>query len=258
LDEIAGGFIFIGMIKLRDILFEAKQVGVIYHYTTIDNLFSIMKRNYLSSGKFEDDNSISFTRDKLFANTPRTNIGTDVRLVIDGNKLSSKYKIEPYQFTGSVKTNIDFGEFDFPSMTWVGDEQEERLYLPKNKSVLDNVKDSIIKIEFPKKWDSLKFVLSKITPFETQYDGGKKLYMGLNSILKQCLKKGAFEEDEYIKTHRPAADWWQVGKWTKKDIARLAWHDSIFDQSKIDKYRPDMEKTLTDYFQKPVTFTMET
>lgn len=217
-----------------------------------------MDDNVLKSGTFEHDNSISFTRDKLFAKDYRTNIGTEVRFVFDGNKLSNHYKIRPYQFSGSEKINIDFDEFDFPTMVSVGDEQEERLYLPKNEPWLDNVKDFIIKIEFPKKWDSLKYVLSAITPFQTSGWATKKLYMELNTILKKCLKSGAFEEDNWIKTGQPADDWWRVGKWTKKDIARLAWRTSIFDQSKIDKYRPDMEKVLTEYFQKPVTFTMET
>ena len=83
------------MIKLLDILKEAKQVGTLYHSTSGANLISILKSNTLrvnQSPTFGISllNQISFTRDKNYRPGEYT-------IEIDGNKLSSKYKLEPFQ-----------------------------------------------------------------------------------------------------------------------------------------------------------------
>lgn len=93
------------MIKLIDILYEAKQVGSLYHFTNIKYL-----KNILNLGlKFQPDNSglkqfentfyISVTRDitgkgilKYMVSDSST---INVRIKLDGNKISEKYKIKP-------------------------------------------------------------------------------------------------------------------------------------------------------------------
>lgn len=245
------------MIKLKDILTEAKQVGIIYHYTGLQSLFEIMEENYLQSGTFEKDNSISFTRDKHFGDRYRVGIKTDVRIVFDGNKLSNKYKFSPYQFTGAEKIKLGMEDDDLEWEQSIGDEQEERLYLPKNSSGVDKVSNYIVKIEFPKKWDSLKFVLSKITPFQTEGWSTKKLYLGLNSIFKKCVDKKAFEDFAATPSKRPAMKWWGKQEWGVKDLVRLCFEDELFDQSKIKAAYPKLEQELSAYFKVPVTFTME-
>ena len=37
------------MIRLKDIIFEAKQVGIIYHYTSNDGLKDILQSNQLNA-----------------------------------------------------------------------------------------------------------------------------------------------------------------------------------------------------------------
>jgi hypothetical protein len=84
------------MIKLADILVEAKQAGNLYHSTSGKNLISILKSNTLKAD--QDPNyamtvvgQISFTRDKNYR-------PGDYTLEIDGNKLSNNYRITPFAY----------------------------------------------------------------------------------------------------------------------------------------------------------------
>jgi hypothetical protein len=96
-----------------DSLNESKQVGVIYHYTTFENGLKILQSNQLKADHTADSTnakpvySISFTRDKRFHDNHRIGF-TDssfgqtpqVRFTVDGNKLSNKYKVQPYSQGG--------------------------------------------------------------------------------------------------------------------------------------------------------------
>jgi hypothetical protein len=104
------------MIKLIDILNEAKQAGTLYHFTYSEWLPEILETNRLgTSGKKErfkprppkstlsstKYGNVSLTRDKDF-NKKSTVFGdTDVCLILDGDKLSNIYPIKPYSFKGS-------------------------------------------------------------------------------------------------------------------------------------------------------------
>ena len=49
------------MIKLIDILNEAKQVGLLYHYTSVDGLKNILQSNQLKSSEENYmDNDLNF------------------------------------------------------------------------------------------------------------------------------------------------------------------------------------------------------
>ena len=80
---------------LRESLNEAKQVGDIYHFTSYENMISIINDdfNLKSFGSNPDNSYISFTRNK---NMSSPTIYKDVRITIDGDNLSNKYKIEPF------------------------------------------------------------------------------------------------------------------------------------------------------------------
>ena len=75
------------------ILNEAKQVGILYHVTDIDGFNGILHSNKL--GKYKNS-SISFTRDPRYTYVSGTEKYFVIQLVIDGNKLSSRYKITPF------------------------------------------------------------------------------------------------------------------------------------------------------------------
>jgi hypothetical protein len=87
------------MIKLINILREGKQVGDIYHYTSIngDAIINILKSGKLrpSPARMEKKGYISFSRDRSLNYTLGSS-KTQVRITIDGDKLSNKYKITPY------------------------------------------------------------------------------------------------------------------------------------------------------------------
>ena len=76
------------MIKLIDILKEAKQVGILYHYTENWLLKQIIETNTLLA-------PVSFTRRQ--SNWVRDFTNGESIIVIDGNRLSNNYKIKPYQ-----------------------------------------------------------------------------------------------------------------------------------------------------------------
>ena len=113
------------MIKLKDILKEAKQVGIIYHYTTFKSGLKVLELNQLKSDHTAESTNakpvfgISFTRDKRFNNANRAVDFTNssfgrtpqLRFTIDGNKLSNKFKVQPYSQGG----RFDKGKKDFES-----------------------------------------------------------------------------------------------------------------------------------------------
>ena len=88
---------------------EAKQVGTLYHVCTLDALVDyIIPENQLSaSGKYwnsllNTNNAVSFTRDALFVVPTWTVYGSPIlfQFVIDGDKLSDRYKITPFNGNG--------------------------------------------------------------------------------------------------------------------------------------------------------------
>ena len=74
------------------IINESKQVGIIYHFTDDESFWNIINDEGLKSSHF---NFISFTRS--FSNPKGSHLEyMNVRFSFDGNKLSNKFKIEPY------------------------------------------------------------------------------------------------------------------------------------------------------------------
>lgn len=119
-------------------IIEGKQVGPLYHYTRTESLINILKRDTLNSSKRgsrhkdrqNEPNYISFSRT---SNKSQFDIAdsADCVIIIDGNKLSNRYKIEPYHDSS----------WDNDSQQ---DEMEERIYT-KN---IPNFKPYIKKIIF--------------------------------------------------------------------------------------------------------------
>lgn len=78
-------------------LFEAKQLGNLYHFTTIRHLLEILDSDKIQGNEDPKYSEISLTRDKNFYKRTRV-IPTECYLKLDGDKLSDKYKIRPYQW----------------------------------------------------------------------------------------------------------------------------------------------------------------
>lgn len=95
------------MVKLRR-FYEAKQVGDIYHFCTLQVAVKyIIPNDTLSpSGKWTNSligssNVLSFTRDKRFIVDLLSYEKILVRFEVDGNKLSENHKIFPYNDIGT-------------------------------------------------------------------------------------------------------------------------------------------------------------
>jgi hypothetical protein len=86
---------------------EAKNMGAIYHFTSIEGLMGILESDKLKAGEFD---YLSFTRNS------RLNFQDfGVRLTFDGDRMSDKFHFEPYMYDGRVKLDADkrrmmFGE----------------------------------------------------------------------------------------------------------------------------------------------------
>ena len=148
------------MIKLIDILNEAKQVGVLYHFTRYLNLLDILKSNKLKAsittgyenvdfrGKntnFEIKPHVSFTRSNVAKNPNVANSNyskmqtreVSVGLEIDGDKLSTRYNIVPYSMFDNPKIKHPDAIFLFGTPA----EFEERVYKD-----IDNLRQYILSI----------------------------------------------------------------------------------------------------------------
>ena len=148
------------MIKFIDILkeiTEGKQVGTLYHYTTLESLEDIITSNQLLSNvpdvdvddeldpNIDKGGMVSFTRAN--PKNAQFTIAQDAEavLVINGNKLSNNYKIYPTQQYGGNE-----------------DEMEERIYKDIN-----NLNKYLIKVILFKNDSNIESLLKeKNIPYE--------------------------------------------------------------------------------------------
>jgi hypothetical protein len=132
------------MIKLARLI-EGKQVGTLYHFTSMDSFKKIMDSNMLKHSNAKEtnprtkkkENNISFTRDKRFGNAFRPGVNVDIALVIDGNKLSNNVKIMPFQFDFDRE-----GMHDLPQN--IKDEMEEKVWANEIKNIKNFITGIII------------------------------------------------------------------------------------------------------------------
>jgi hypothetical protein len=147
------------MIKLIDILNEAKQVGTLYHFTNTYNLLDILKTNKLEGSRTDNGYVVSLTRDKdLLQINKSFNLrlnntkGIDCRIKIDGNKLSNNYQLHPIR---SPYFNSDDNKSKWSKTPKIIKKRKknilvlmkkEELVILKNKPYIDNIKNYIIDI----------------------------------------------------------------------------------------------------------------
>ena len=129
------------MIKLKQILQERKQVGIIYHFTSLRRAASILYDNQLN--RYTTKNNvphISFTRNKDFWNNQRYGIeGLEIKFIVDGDRLSDKYKIQPYNyFADQPITDTTAELYDI-------DEMEEVVISKKIEFFSDYIKEVVFR-----------------------------------------------------------------------------------------------------------------
>lgn len=117
--------------KWTETINEGKQVGTLYHVTSPEKYKKIINQNVLKGGFINIDGKetvgISTTRNKNFKYD-----GNTVQIALDGDKLSNKYKIRPY----------DYWMRNYPvhNNPQAQDEDEEIILT----SSIDNIKDYIL------------------------------------------------------------------------------------------------------------------
>ena len=171
---------------------EGKQVGTLYHYTSVDGLKGILSSNSIKASEeiYMGQNLyyISFTRNKNFHKKgSKFGVKTEYRITLDGDKLSNKYKITPHAY----KPGYDYTENweydwledepenvvrDFFAATGEYDEQEERISFKGPEGGIDNIKNYILSVD---KVEDLQEALND--PF------------GLNELARQFLKEALIE-----------------------------------------------------------------
>jgi hypothetical protein len=77
----------------------------LYHYTSLFGLLRILDDGYIHHGKFD---SVSMTSNSNFHNVTRIFVNLDARIVLDGNKISRKYEVVPFDYY-SDKDDDDIG-----------------------------------------------------------------------------------------------------------------------------------------------------
>lgn len=136
------------MIKLMNILLEAKQIGLIYHFTSLENLENILKTNILESTSLNPPEMkkllpkyatqvVSTTRDKYFYKHPKIdnrslNHGDNYihcAIILDGNKLSNNYSAMAFDYVGFIDPDEEFQEaykhnINLTGKEFYGDESE--------------------------------------------------------------------------------------------------------------------------------------
>ena len=171
----------------REYRTEAKQVGTLYHVCTLDAFANRIiedkelgtKNNLHSSGKYWNGllktyNAVSFTRDKLFV-VPTDEIRESnilFQIVVDGDKLSNKYKIIPYQDLISV---------DYPKLS----QKEEVVIGP-----ITNFKSYIKEVHFD------------IKDLETLFNNSNSLIYNLKQVIEylgtiKCTRVNLPYSDNY-------------------------------------------------------------
>jgi len=122
------------MIKLIDILkeiTEGKQVGEIYHFTALRFIYDILESGKLepSPERSEKLGFISFSRNKALPTLG--GFKSQVRITVDGDKLSNKYQIFPYAQI-DPETETDKQELDNPYSRSTQNSESE-LIIPSKK-----------------------------------------------------------------------------------------------------------------------------
>jgi hypothetical protein len=136
----------------KNIVKESRQRGMLYHYTSLRNLISMLKTNTMigrrSSSKYKgtitqwDEHYISFTRDKnLHLKDPDLGDIT-VRVCIDGDKLSNNYRLIPFR---DFTYNMSDTNYRHES-----DESEERVLFGSRRPWIDNLSKYIVRVDLTK------------------------------------------------------------------------------------------------------------
>lgn len=151
------------MKKYERFFSEVKQVGVLYHSTTYENLLQILKDDMLLKG---NHNYISFTRNKINVKS-----SLPCQIIVDGDKLSNSYKVEPFDY------------FKGRYNDYSTDEQEERVLI----RMIKNLHKYVIKVIINYNEDNFNYYL------------GRQYNKDFNNYLKEVKTNNKHSIDVVVK-----------------------------------------------------------
>jgi len=136
--------------------FESKNYGLLYHYTSIENLLRILDEKrlysfYISSEvrkSLKYNYYISTTRNNLFHKTTHhlAKKKLQCRLVLDGNEISNNYKIVPFNYF-DAQSKLSFNE------------SEEAILVNKEMTNLDRYIKSVEIINYDDFYDYIEHTI---------------------------------------------------------------------------------------------------
>ena len=148
-------------------IIESKQVGILYHWTKLKNLKNIIKTNTLNvshagHGIF-DYVSTTRSKDKFQFGIAES---SDVAIVLDGDKISNRYKIIPYHDVETeeyddVTYRDEYGnQIGEPADDWKG----EGIPKIKRYGAFDEMEELIVGPLYPLDKYIIKIILYKTNP----------------------------------------------------------------------------------------------
>jgi hypothetical protein len=139
---------------LKTIVLEAKQAGDLYHFTPVSYLKDILLTQYLYPN---DENQISTSRRPNMSTQDFQDMKTNsiARIMLDGDKISNKYKVRPFAFGANENDPEDLGEEQivvngqkFPFIPYL---KRIDIFLNKKTKVNDKIIELLEKANIPYK-----------------------------------------------------------------------------------------------------------
>lgn len=206
--------------KILDKLNEGKNIGILYHFSTILGVLSIVRSNEIKTNEVHDSDIyryFSTTRDRYFAKNVKMarNKNYSSGVMLDGNSLSDICKIVPYNGMHDKIIFSDDGEvldYSYSDLQHSDrNEREERVYVHKKylsgvffKGINKYIKKVIIYRDLYKKHLESGMgmrTLNSLTDFDVQSLDGMEEYIEFfisDDFIKELEGKIGFDI-EYIK-----------------------------------------------------------
>lgn len=125
--------------NFKQFINEQKNVGFLYHFTNSNSLNKILEEDKMTGSFMYEENGVEFygvstTRNKNLNYDKNKN---NIRITLNGDKLSNNYKIMPRDYWNR--------EYNVPDNPQTIDEDEEVILTPKHH--IFNIKTYIVSID---------------------------------------------------------------------------------------------------------------
>lgn len=148
-------------------ILERKNYGELYHFSSLINIYGIIKTNMIEGGegwfsnknpKYKDHNVVSLTRTKSFGKL-REEFST-AYVALNGEKLTDKYKVVPHDFFhfyhNPKKHNKGSKNFEFEETILLKNEQYlkpidkyiEYIHIPEFKEFYNHYIEYVEQVDF--------------------------------------------------------------------------------------------------------------